>query len=156
MATETVGAESISANITLKDIRQVAGARRRLNESDSAPVLTVEDRQQIFEAKAVCWNVVGYAVEALVSLMDSVAGDPDLKNDTDAEDAFEDHDSRLNDPGPGCPVADIDKGVDDDPTEDDDPGEDSNDAELETWSHPDDHPAELFIGTKPSGEELPC
>jgi hypothetical protein len=30
--------------------------------------------------------------------------------------------------------------------------EESHDAELETWAHPDDHPAELFRGRRPADE----
>jgi len=149
MAMTNLGADSAAANITIAELRHVTGALRRLNEIDSAPVLSADQRLEVFRAKALCWTVIGKAVESLVSLLDATAGDPDLENATGEDDAFEDHNERLGYYGPGCPVSDIDKGIDDDPHDDDDPREDESDREIETWAHPDDHPAELFIGVRP-------
>lgn len=104
MATTFLRAESAPANLTLHDIQSAAAALRRLNEIDSAPVLSLEDRQEVMRAKATCWTVIGAAAEALVSLMDAVAGDCDDET-TNAED--ERIDPRFTaDCGPGCEVSD--------------------------------------------------
>ena len=76
------------------------------------------------------------AIETLIAILDAADADTDFE-ELGAEDSFQPHDGE----GAGCPVADR--------AEDEDPGEDSADAEIETWSHPDDHPEELFIGRRP-------
>lgn len=77
------------------------------------------------------------AIETLIQILDAADPDTDFE-ETGAEDSFQDHDCA----GPGCPVADPGGG------NIDDEGEDGNDAEVETWGHADDHPAELFIGRR--------
>jgi hypothetical protein len=77
------------------------------------------------------------AVETLVEVLNAMDGEADFE-ETGAEDSFQSHDAD----GPGCPVADSGGG------NVDDVGEPDHDAEVETWSHPDDHPGELFIGRR--------
>lgn len=75
-------------------------------------------------------------VARAIERLDLEDGDSDLEDATNAEDegiAPKYH-------GPGCPVAD--------PGEEYDHREDEHDAEIVSWSHPDDHPAELFIGRR--------
>lgn len=69
-------------------------------------------------------------IEVAIELLDIAEGDPDLEDATSLEDAFEDHNDRFGYAGPGCPVADIDKGIDDDRTENDDPAEEDDPREL--------------------------
>ena len=94
-------------------------------------------------------------ITVAIGLLDVLDGDPDFEDATGEDDAFEDHNERLGYYGPGCPVADIDKGIDDDRHDDDDPREDENDREIETWSHPDDHPAHLYVGARPDHTDGP-
>lgn len=120
MATEFLRAESGPANITLHEIHLVARALKRLHVIDSAPVLTVEDRAEIYQAKRACWSVVGGAAEALVSLMDAIAGDPDIElNGDESDGTFAEDEPAARfacmGNGPGCSIADPDRGVDDDP-----------------------------------------
>jgi len=83
--------------------------------------------------------VIERLVMRLIERLDEQDGDTDIEPNCDeldgncSEDDFMDHGQRWL-MHPGCPISD--------------PGEDSNDREGETWSHPDDHPAELFIGKR--------
>lgn len=58
---------------------------------------------------------IGMAVETLIALLDTLEGDPDAE-ETDAEDSFALSPAALGyaSDGPGCPIADPDKGADDD------------------------------------------
>lgn len=68
------------------------------------------------------------SIEVLVGLLDLIDGDTDVELNGDeadgnpAEDEFMDHPHD----GPGCPVADVDKGIDDDRHDDDDPAEEDD------------------------------
>jgi hypothetical protein len=91
---------------------------------------------------------IAEAMEVLVDVLDLLDGDPDVERNGDeldgsydAEDEFEEYSLRHTDPGAGCPVSDP-GGCEHDGREPD------YDAEIETWAHPDDHPAELFIGRR--------
>jgi hypothetical protein len=111
MATENLGGERALANITLHDVQHVARALRRLNEIQAAPVLSAEDRAQVADAKNLCWRVVGSAAEALVALMDAVAGDPDVEPNGDELDGSNAEDEEGNfhlshTSGLGCPISD--------------------------------------------------
>src|SRR6476469_282837 len=108
MATRNLGAKSVLANITLSDVHHAARALKRLNEIGCAPVLSADDRARVSEAKAVCWGVVGTAAEALVTLMDAMAGDPDIEPNGDELE-------------------------DDDPAEVDDPPEEEGHSEQAAW-----------------------
>ena len=68
-------------------------------------------------------------IETLIAILDATDADSDFE-EIGAEDSFQPHDKG----GAGCPVADA--------------GELEHDDEIETWAHPDDHPAELFIGRR--------
>lgn len=116
MAIPNLRADSALANITIADLRQIASALVRLNQIDAAPVLSVEDRKEVSEAKRLCWSVVGSAAESLVELMNAMAGDPDIEDATGDEDAFEQHESHAGYGGPGCALSD--------------PGEDNGDREA--------------------------
>lgn len=141
MATVNLGAKSVPANVTVEDISKIARALQRLNKIQSAPVLSLEDRAEVTQAKALCWSVVGSAAEALVSLMDAISGDPDIELNGD-EDDFMYHGGD----GPGCPIADP-GGCEHDGCEPD------YDDKVQTWSHPDDHPAEMHIGSRHTGKD---
>jgi len=96
---------------------------------------------------------IAEAVDVLVDVLDLLGGDPDIEpngdelDGTNAEDEIGNNHLSHTDPGAGCPISDPDSAVDDrpcdEPTQDLEP---DHDAEIETWSHPDDHPEELFIG----------
>lgn len=86
-------------------------------------------------------------VERAIERLDEEDGDPDLEDATGLEDAFEDHEDRFGYGGPGCDVGD--PGEDEHDREAIDEREPDHDAEIQTWAHPDDHPAELFIGKRP-------
>lgn len=90
MATQYLEPGHPAANLTLHDVQHIAGALKRLNTIENAPVLSVEQRQEVSAAKAVCWATVSAVVESLVSLMDAIAGDPDLEPDDPAEDGDQD------------------------------------------------------------------
>lgn len=92
-------------------------------------------------------------IAVAIGLLDVLDGDPDLENATGAEDAFEDHEERFGYDGPGCDVAD--PGEDEHDREAVDEREPDHDAEIQTWSHPDDHPAELHIGKRPGCNDGP-
>jgi hypothetical protein len=105
------------------------------------------------------------AAQRWIEFIDLIRGDADLEDDDPAEDNgdaetavwlertdqsraplpkstahFQAHeDAEDDDPGGG--------NVEDE-GEDIDEREPDVDAEIETWSHPDDHPAELFIGRR--------
>lgn len=86
-------------------------------------------------------------VTRAIEHLDDLDGDADLEDDSEDYGGDEGEPDfrrrrrhRRNESGPGCAIAD--------PGEEDDYREDSHDAEIETWSHPDDHPAELFIGKR--------
>jgi hypothetical protein len=88
------------------------------------------------------------AVETLVEVLNAMDGDLDAEDATGAEDAFEEHEERFGYDGPACPISDPGGGNVEDEGEGIDEREPDHDAEIETWSHSDDHPAELFIGRK--------
>lgn len=77
------------------------------------------------------------AIETLIAILDASDADSDFE-ELGAEDSFQPHGGK----GAGCPVAD--------PDGEHDGCEPDSDDEIETWSHPDDHPAELFIGRRRS------
>ena len=83
------------------------------------------------------------AIETLIEILDAAEADSDFE-ESGAEDGFAEND----DDGPGCSTSDPGGNNVEDEGEDIDEREPDSDAELETWSHPDDHPAELFIGTR--------
>jgi hypothetical protein len=89
---------------------------------------------------------IAEAVDVLIDVLDLLDSDADVERNGDeldgsygAEDEFEEYDLRHIEPGAGCPVSDP-GGCEHDGREPD------CDAEIDTWSHADDHPAELFIG----------
>lgn len=82
------------------------------------------------------------AIETLIQILDAADPDTDFE-ELGAEDSFQAHD----DDGAGCPVADCGGGNVEDEGEAIDEREPDHDAEVETWSHPDDHPGELFKRT---------
>lgn len=77
--------------------------------------------------------VLARLVERAIERLDELEGDPDLE-DSEAASTFVDERGRLL-PGDWSWLR----------TEDD---ENEHDAEVETLSHPDDHPAELFRGAR--------
>jgi hypothetical protein len=86
--------------------------------------------------------VIERLVAKLIEHLDAQDGDPELEGDplNEGEPAFDAQSRAMANEHPGTdPNCDA---------EEDDPGEDGNDAEPETWSHPDDHPAELFVGRR--------
>ena len=83
-----------------------------------------------------------------VSLRQSLPNE-DFEDDDPAEDGDLDSCSAGDDRGTA------EGGGDDGQPGDPDDGEDGHDAERETWSHPDDHPAELFVGRRPANANNP-
>lgn len=89
---------------------------------------------------------IAEAIEVLVDVLDLMGGDADTEANGDELDGTNAEDEEVTaggygQGGPGCPIAD--------------PGacehdgrEPDHDAEMETWSHPDDHPPELHIGKR--------
>lgn len=96
-----------------------------------ARILSRFDRKQLHGFIAVA-----------IDLADAMDGDPDLENATGEGDAFEEHNARFGDDGPGDPVSDP-GGCEHDGREPD------HDAEIETWAHWLDHPPELHVGKRP-------
>jgi hypothetical protein len=143
--------------------QQLADARRALkvvNSLNKHPVLEADERLVLQRVKALAIRCIGAAVEVLVDTLDLLDGDTDAEDATGAEDAFEDHNERFGYDGPGCPVADPSNDSEEDSAVDDRPCDDINmdlepdhDAEVETWSHPDDHPAKLFVCRRPEPPE---
>jgi hypothetical protein len=95
------------------------------------------------------------AVETLVEVLNAMDGDSDEEENGDELDGTRAEDEAGAEfyarpmSGPGCLIADDDSAVDDRPCDDINMDlEPEHDAEIETWSHPDDHPAELFIGRR--------
>ncbi|HVL77877.1 MAG TPA: hypothetical protein VM346_01165 [Sphingomicrobium sp.] len=84
-----------------------------------------------------------------IERLDELDGDPDFE-ENDAEDSFVLSWWASHTTGPGCPASDPGGGNVEDAGEDIDEREPDHDAEIETWAHPDDHPAELFIGNRPN------
>jgi hypothetical protein len=118
----------------------------------------------------------GFITVAL-GLLDVLDGDPDTEDNGDAEAVGDEEDiawpewhtrGRHKDlPPRSLPHEDAE---DDDASEEDDgdsavddrPCDDINmdlepdhDAELQTWAHPDDHPAELFVGKRSGASDGP-
>ena len=113
---------------------------------------------------------IAVAVQALIDLLDVIGGDPELEDDDPAEATGDELDAAWtegsNDLRKRWSASEDDEEPDepevDDEPEDDDPGgcehdgrEPDDDAERETWAHPDDHPAELFIGRRPANANNP-
>ena|SRR5437867_7522393 len=118
----------LASSITIGDLAAISRALSRLHQIDDAPVLDLDQRREVAEAKMLCWSTIGIAVEGLIGLLDAVSGDPDIEPNGDeldaslgTEDDFQDHAGN----GPGCSVAD--------PGEEDDAGEDSDPPERGAW-----------------------
>lgn len=80
-------------------------------------------------------------ITVAIGLLDSMDGDAEAEEIL-TEDGFIDANSVIGYAGPGCPGGDP-GGCEHDGKEPD------HDAEVETWSHWMDHPAELHIGHRP-------
>lgn len=97
-------------------------------------------------------------IAVAIGLLDVLDGDPDCELNGDELDgnASEDEFMRHKSDGVGCPLADPYSAVDDRPCDDINMDlEPDHDAETQTWSHPDDHPAELFVGKRPGLNDGP-
>lgn len=83
--------------------------------------------------------VVERLVARMIDHLDEQDGDPDFEDATNAEDEGITPAARqlFGYGQPGCPVSDPGG------------GDVGDEGEIETWSHPDDHPAQLFIGRRP-------
>jgi len=84
-------------------------------------------------------DVIAESIEELIAVLDERGGDLDLE-ECGLEDSFQDH-AHWRD-GPGCPVADIDFGIDDERHDDDDPKEDDDPAGGNVTDEPHDGCAE--------------
>lgn len=83
--------------------------------------------------------VVERLIASMIDHLDDEDGDPDLEDATNAEDEGTTPAARqwcAAGGYPGCPVSDPGG------------GDVGDEGEIETWGHPDDHPAELFIGRR--------
>jgi hypothetical protein len=95
----------------------------------------------------------------MIDWLDALRGDADLEDDDPAEDGDQDQCLAADDDparliGDGRP-GDAEDGEDDDPGGCEHDGcEPDHDAELQTWSHWMDHPAELHIGERPGHTNL--
>lgn len=121
---------------------------------------------------------IAAAAQALIDLLDALGGDVEAEDDDPAEENGDEETAswvewhRMRGPakrGPNFTLGaeddeDDDAAEDDidDSAVDDRPCDDVNmdlepdhDAEIQTWSHPDDHPAELFIGRRPANANPP-
>jgi hypothetical protein len=91
---------------------------------------------------------IAEAIEVLVDVLDLMGGDPDAETNGDEMDGSNAEDEICNFEGDGeagCPIADP-GGCEHDGREPD------HDAESESWSHPDAHPLELFVGKRPESQ----
>lgn len=104
-------------------------------------------------------------IEVAIELVDLQDGDTDLEldpleangeeddeddeggGDTSADENEPDFSRQRPGYGAGCSISD--------PDGEHDGREPEHDAEIETWSHPDDHAPELFIGRRPANANNP-
>lgn len=101
-------------------------------------------------------------IAVAIGLLDVLDGDPDEEANGDeadgtcAEDEAGEELRARSESGPGCSIGDPDSAVDDRNCDDINMDlEPDHDAELQTWAHPDDHPAELFVGKRSGASDGP-
>jgi len=98
-------------------LQRLADARRVLEIScEGHPFMDAEGRAAIRDAKRIAWAVLAEVTEQLVATLDTAAGDDDLEPSGDEEDGNRTEDDFMyhGGNGPGCPVSDPDKAIDDD------------------------------------------
>jgi hypothetical protein len=90
--------------------------------------------------------IIERLVTRLIDKLDTEDGDQDVECNGDeldfnqAEDDFEEYSCSHVDMGAGCPVSDA--------------GENGHDAEIQSWSNPNDCPTDVFIGRRTPARQL--
>lgn len=111
--------------------------------------------------------VIERLVSRLIETLDLQDGDPDFECDpfNEGEPAFDERSRAMANAHPNCcPDGDMYQpqigglgwvyAHDCEDAEEGDPAEDGHDAEIETWSNPEDCPTEAFIGRRTPARQL--